>query len=113
MVRQRDEAIILYEKGNRPELALQEKEEIIIQESMPEQLADADIESAVINAIKSIGAVSLKDMGSVMANLRKNYSGQNGFKEKKIYFGCDNEIFQSLIEEIKNKTSLSDVISKV
>ena len=82
MVRQRDEAIILYEKGNRPELASQEKEEkIIIQEFMPEQLADADIESAVIDTINSIGATSLKDMGSVMANLRKNYSGQMDFSK--------------------------------
>ncbi|MBL42009.1 MAG: glutamyl-tRNA amidotransferase [Rhodospirillaceae bacterium] len=82
MVRQRDEAIVLYEKGNRPELASQEKEEkIIIQEFMPEQLADGDIESAVIEAISSINATSLKDMGSVMAKLRENYSGQMDFSK--------------------------------
>ncbi|PPR79338.1 MAG: hypothetical protein CFH01_00462 [Alphaproteobacteria bacterium MarineAlpha2_Bin1] len=82
MVRQRDEAIILYEKGNRPELASQEKEEKkIIQEFMPQQLGDEDIESAVIDAISSIGATSLKDMGSVMAKLRENYSGQMDFSK--------------------------------
>ena len=82
MVRQRDEAIVLYEKGNRPELALQESEEKkIIQEFMPEQLGEKEIENAVISAIEKIGATSLKDMGSVMANLRENFSGQMDFSK--------------------------------
>ena len=82
MVRQRDEAIVLYEKGNRPELALQESEEKkIIQEFMPEQLGEKEIENAVISAIEKIGATSLKDMGSVMATLRENFSGQMDFSK--------------------------------
>ena len=74
--------MILYEKGDRPELASQEKEEKrIIQEFMPEQLGDSETEAAVLNAIESIGAKSLKDMGAVMSSLREQYSGQMDFSK--------------------------------
>lgn len=80
MVRQREEAITLYDRGGRPELADQEREEItIIREFMPRQLSDEEILDAVKKAIDETGAAGLKDMGSVMGSLREKYSGQMDF----------------------------------
>jgi len=80
MVKQRRESIVLYEKGNRPELARQEAEEIaIIEGFLPQQLSDAELEAAVKAAIAATGAASAKDMGRVMAALRATHAGQMDF----------------------------------
>lgn len=80
MVKQRRESIKMYEKGGRPELADQEREEIgIIERFLPRQLDDGEIEAAVAGAIAELGADSLKQMGKVMAALRQNYAGQMDF----------------------------------
>ena len=80
MVKQRRESIVLYEKGNRPELARQEAEEIaIIEGFLPQQLSDAELDAAVKAAIAATGAASAKDMGRVMAALRATHAGQMDF----------------------------------
>jgi uncharacterized protein YqeY len=76
MVKQRRESIELYQKGNRPELARQEGEEIAVIESfLPQQMDDAAIEAAANAAITESGAVGIKDMGKVMAALRERHAG--------------------------------------
>jgi len=80
MVKQRHDSIAMYEKGNRPELAQQERDEIsIIQRFLPRQLSDAEIESAVDSVVTETGADGLKWMGKVMAALRERYTGQMDF----------------------------------
>jgi len=80
MVKQRRESIVLYEKGNRPELAKQESEEIAIIESfLPKQLSDAELDEAVKAAIAETGAQTAKDIGRVMAALREKYAGKMDF----------------------------------
>src|SRR3981081_3090048 len=80
MVKQRRESIVLYEQGNRPELAAQESEEIAIIESfLPKQLSDAELDEAVKAAITEAGAQTAKDMGRVMALLREKHAGQMDF----------------------------------
>jgi uncharacterized protein YqeY len=80
MVKQRRESIKMYEMGDRPELAEQERSEIaIIEQFLPKQLNNSEIETAVAIAIAEVGADSLKKMGKVMANLRQNYAGQMDF----------------------------------
>ena len=80
MVKQRRESIKMYEMGDRPELAEQERSEIaIIEQFLPKQLNNNEIETAVAIAIAEVGADSLKKMGKVMANLRQNYAGQMDF----------------------------------
>jgi len=80
MVKQRHESISMYEKGDRPELAQRERDEIgIIERFLPRQLDDAEIEAAVNGMIEEIGADSLKRMGKVMAALRERYAGQLDF----------------------------------
>ena len=76
MVKQRRESIELYQKGNRPELAQQEGEEIAVIESfLPQQMDDAGIEAAAKMAIAASGAAGIKDMGKVMAALRERHAG--------------------------------------
>ena len=76
MIKQRRESIELYLKGNRPELAQQESEEIAVIESfLPRQMDDAAIEAAAKAAIAESGAGGIKDMGKVMALLRERHAG--------------------------------------
>jgi uncharacterized protein len=76
MVKRRRESIELYQKGNRPELAQQESEEIAVIESfLPQQMDDAGIEAAAKAAIAESGAAGIKDMGKVMAALRERHAG--------------------------------------
>jgi uncharacterized protein YqeY len=80
MIKQRRDSIEAYTKGDRPELAAREAEEItFIQEFLPEQLNDEEIAAAVTAVIEIIGATNLKEMGGVMAKLREDYAGQLDF----------------------------------
>jgi uncharacterized protein len=80
MVRQRREAIELYEQGGRLELAEQEAEEIkIIESFLPQQLDDQGIGEAVGAIIDELGAGGIKDMGRTMGVLRERYAGQMDF----------------------------------
>ena len=77
MIKQRKESAEMYEKGGRPDLAAQEREEIaIIEEFLPRQMTDEEIAEAVNAVIEEVGAQSLKDMGKVMGALKAKYAGQ-------------------------------------
>lgn len=80
MIKQRNESIVLYEKGNRADLADKEKAEIaVIERFLPQQMDEAAVEAAVREAITAAGATSVKDMGGVMAALKGKYAGQMDF----------------------------------
>jgi uncharacterized protein YqeY len=80
MIKQREESAETYEKGNRPELAAAEREEIaIIREFMPRQMDEAEARAAAQKAIAELGAGSMKDMGKVMAALKERHAGQMDF----------------------------------
>src|SRR6185437_12141958 len=80
MVKQRREAIELYERGGRPELAEKERGEIrVIEGFLPKQLSEAETEAAVTAILAETGAASPKDMGRVMALLRERHAGQVDF----------------------------------
>ena len=80
MIKQRNESIVLYEKGNRADLADKEKAEIaVIERFLPKQMDEAAVEAAVKEAVTSSGAKSIKDMGGVMAALKTKYAGQMDF----------------------------------
>lgn len=80
MIKQRNESVVLYEKGNRPELAAKEKAEIaVIERFLPKQMDEAAVAAAVADAVASTGAKSVKDMGGVMAALKAKYAGQMDF----------------------------------
>ena len=80
MIKQRQESVELYDKGNRKELADQERGEIkIIQEFLPQQMSDAEAKAAIAEVIKQEGASGMKDMGKVMAALKAAYAGKMDF----------------------------------
>ena len=80
MIKQRQEAVELYDKGGRPELATQEREEIaVISAYLPKQMSDDDVKTAIASAISETGAAGMKDMGKVIAALRAKYAGQMDF----------------------------------
>ena len=74
MAKQRRESIGMFEQGGRQELADAESAELaVIEEFMPQQLSEADT-IAAIEAIKAeVGAVSIKDMGKVVAALKARH----------------------------------------
>jgi len=77
MVKQRRESISLYESGGREDLARQEAEEItVIEQFMPPQMSEAEVDEAVGAVIAEAEARTLKDMGRVMAVLRERYAGR-------------------------------------
>ncbi len=80
MIKQRNESVVLYEKGGRPELAEKEKAEIaVIERFLPQQMDEAAVAAAVAEAVAATGATSVKDMGGVMAALKGKYAGQMDF----------------------------------
>ena len=82
MIKQRRESIALYEKGNRADLVKQESEEItVIERFLPKQMDEAAVKKAIDKIIASTGAKDVKDMGKVMAEMKKTYTGQMDFSQ--------------------------------
>ena len=82
MIKQRNESVALYEKGNRADLAEKEKAEIaVIERFLPQQMDDAAVEAAIREAIAATGAASIKDMGKVVGQLKAKYAGQIDFSK--------------------------------
>ncbi len=76
LINQRKDSIEAFEKGNRPELAKKEAEEItIIEAYMPKALDEADIVAAVKSTIAEMGSPTMKDMGTVMKNVMAKFAG--------------------------------------
>lgn len=80
MIKQRIESARIYEEGGRIELAEKERAEIrVIEEFLPRQLGEAEVEAAIGAAIEEVGAGSIRDMGKVMAVLKTRHAGQMDF----------------------------------
>ena len=77
MVKQRKDSISQFSEAGRTDLVEVEEEELsIINNYMPKQLSESEIEAAVIKAISDTGANSMKDMGKLMAMLKGQLDGQ-------------------------------------
>ncbi|MHA7849473.1 GatB/YqeY domain-containing protein [Roseovarius sp.] len=80
MTKQRQESVRAYEEGGRLDLAEREAGEIaIIEEFLPRQLSEDEIETAVDDVIAETGATSIRDMGKIMGRLKDKYAGQMDF----------------------------------
>jgi uncharacterized protein YqeY len=80
MIKQRFESAELYDKGARPELAQQERQEIeIISGYLPKQMTDAEAGAAISAILHEINAQGMKDMGRAMAALRERFAGKMDF----------------------------------
>ena len=77
MVKQRRDAEQQYREADRAELADAETAEIAVLENyLPAQLSDAQIDQAVETAITDSQASSMRDMGQVMGLLKSRLQGQ-------------------------------------
>ena len=75
MIKQRSESIEVYKKNNRNDLLEIEQGEVtVLSGYLPKQLSDEDTKKICSELISSLGASSIKDMGRVMGDLKKNYS---------------------------------------
>ena len=91
MVKQRKQSIIQYEEGGRIELAEREREEIkIIQEFLPNQLTNEEIQTEISKIIDAEDQLSIKDMGKIMGKLKNRFSGR-------MDFGKASEIVKALL----------------
>ena len=80
MVKQRQESARVYEEGGRLDLSERELAEItVIEEFLPRQLSDEEVDAAIAAAIAAVGASSIRDMGKVMGELKARYTGQMDF----------------------------------
>ena len=80
MIKQRVESIDIYKKNNRQDLLeVEQKEYDILSSFLPKQLTDEETKKICSDLVNSLGANSIKDMGKVMGELKKNYSDNLDF----------------------------------
>ncbi len=76
MVKQRRDSVEQFQKGNRNDLADIELAEIVILEDyLPEQLSDEELDAMIDEAINSTGAENIRDMGKVMGQIKAKAAG--------------------------------------
>jgi len=80
MVKQRAESIEIYKKNNRNDLLEVEQNEYdILTSFLPKQLSEEDTKKICEETISKLGATSIKDMGKVMGELKKQHADEIDF----------------------------------
>ena len=93
MIKQRSESIEVYKKGNRNDLLEIEQNEInVLTDYLPKQLGEEETKKLCSEIVAKTGASSIKDMGKVMGELKKNHSDSIDFSKA-----------GSILKEILNK----------
>ncbi|ECZ1585866.1 GatB/YqeY domain-containing protein [Campylobacter coli] len=76
-IKKRKDAIELYSKGGREDLAQKEQKEIALFESyLPQQLSDEELQAALKEMIANLGVSSLKDQGLVMKEAKAKFGAR-------------------------------------
>ena len=82
MIKQRSESIDIYKKNNRSDLLEVEQSEVnILSSYLPKQLGEDETKKLCSEVIQKLGASSIKDMGKVMGELKKNHSDSLDFSK--------------------------------
>ena len=93
MIKQRSESIEVYKKSDRNDLLEVEQGEVnVLSEYLPQQLGEEETRKLCSEIIEKTGATSIKDMGKVMGELKKNHSDDIDFSKA-----------GSILKEILNK----------
>ena len=93
MIKQRSESIEVYKKSNRSDLLEIEQAEVnVLSDYLPKQLGEDETKKLCSEIVEKTGASSIKDMGKVMGELKKNHSDDIDFS-----------IAGSILKEILNK----------
>lgn len=92
-VKQRSEAILEFQKGNRQDLVDTANAEIeILKQYLPQQLSEEEIKQLVKEVAEEVNASSMKDMGKIMSELRPKIIGR-----------ADGKLVSSIVKEYLNK----------
>ncbi|MFN3306835.1 MAG: GatB/YqeY domain-containing protein [Candidatus Kapaibacteriota bacterium] len=95
LAKKRKEAIELYEKGGRIDLAEKERQELLlIQSFLPRQMSEVEIRSYVEKIINDVNALSPRDLGKVMGRAMQELKGK-----------ADGSLVQSIAKELLSKLS--------
>ena len=82
MIKQRNESVEIYKKNKREDLLKIEQGEIdLLSTYLPAQLSEEETKKVCSEIILKVGAQSIKDMGKVMGELKKNYSDSIDFSK--------------------------------
>ena len=93
MIKQRSESIDIYKKNNRRDLLeVEEKESEILLGYLPKQLSEEETKKICTQTVSKLGASSIKDMGKVMGEFKKQYEDSLDFAKA-----------GSLLKELLNK----------
>ena len=93
MIKQRSESIEIYKKNDRQDLLEVEQSEVqILLDYLPKQLSDDETKKICSETISKVGASTIKDMGKVMGELKKQYEDSLDFAKA-----------GSLLKELLNK----------
>lgn len=93
LVKQRKDSLEIYQKQNRPDLAVKEEEEIaVIEKFLPKQLSEDELKTILSAIIAESGASSAADMGKVMGLATKQLAGQ-----------ADGKTIGALVKELLSK----------
>ena len=80
MIKQRQDSSKMFEEAGRIELAEGERAEIkVIEEFLPKQLSESEVQAAIEAVVTEVGASSIRDMGKIMGVLKSKYTGQMDF----------------------------------
>ena len=93
LVKQRKDSLEIFQKQNRPDLAVKEEEEIaVIEKFLPKQLGEDELRTILSGIIAETGATSAADMGKVMGAATKQLAGQ-----------ADGKTIGALVKELLSK----------
>ena len=82
MIKQRSESIEVYKKSNRNDLLEIEQGEVnVLSDYLPKQLGEDETKKLCSEIVEKTGASSIKDMGKVMGELKKNHSDNLDFSK--------------------------------
>jgi uncharacterized protein YqeY len=81
LCKQRNEAIELFRKGGRRELAEKEEAELkILERYLPQRLTEDQVRALLSEAISEIGATGIQDLGKVMKQVMPKVGGRSDGK---------------------------------
>lgn len=93
MMKQRKDALEIYQQQNRADLAQKEQEEMeVIEKFLPKQLDAAALKSIIEGIITATGASSMADLGKVMGVASKQLAGQ-----------ADGKAINAVVKELLSK----------
>jgi uncharacterized protein len=93
LCKQRTEAIELFTKGGRTELAEKEAAELkVLQRFLPQPLSEDEVRNLIRISIEEVGAKNIQDLGKVMKQVMPRVSGRSDGKRV-------NELARELLAE--------------